>query len=576
MSFLGSVILHAVAVVLLVRFPYMLYSAPERRITTASIEQHETMYYLPPLLYPDELPRVTPPGQGGRPGRGSQPEADPKPGSTLFRPDLTVISNAIHPDNARQTIIQPSSPPELIIKQDLKLPNIVLGSPLPQPARPRFPVTPMKPNQPAQAAPDMAAPQVTATVPAPLTALAPTTQRPNLPIVPLAAPKVNPSAMASLMTEPQPTADANILPVPFRATVSKPLLPVAPLATPRANSNEPISASVPIEEPQMQAGAGALPSSFRRKSGQPGLPPGALAPLRAIAGLPSGAAGGGGYKGDAASSGDPNGLLIVGVDPAVAGASISLPPGNRYGAFSLSPAGGEVGSPGGGPSHALGAGAGGAGAGGDESSGVGLGGKGGAGDGAGRGFVSVSAPTAVAGGHAAIGELLASGAVFPVIATPKVRKNSLIISTGATGGGGLGIYHALNCEKIYTMFVPMPTENWILEYCQETSKAKSTASASTQSTRVVQLQEGLIPPDPVEKFDFRKSPTTADKPSAMLVIKGVVREDGAVADLQIFQGVSKELDDIALAALRQWKFDAAKRGGKAISVQILVGIQLVP
>lgn len=575
-TFLGSVVLHAITVFLLVRFPYTLYSAPERRITTASIEQNETIYYLPPLHQPELLPRVTPPGQGGMPGRGSQSDADPKPGSTLLRPDLTVISNAIHPDNARQTIIQPSSPPDLIIKQDLKLPNIVLGNPLPRPARPQFPLTPMKPNQLTQAVPDVAAPQVVAAAPTPPTALARTAQRPSLPIAPLAVPRANPGSVARAMAEPQPTSSATTLSVPFAATVSQPMLAVAPLTAPRANPNVPVSASVPIEEPQTQASAGTLPSSFRRIPGQPQIPSGALTPLRASSGSASGSTGGGSYKGEVANSGDSNGLLIVGVDPALAGASISLPPGNRYGAFSLSPAGGEVGSPGGGPSRTLGAGTGGTGAGGDESTGVGLGRGGGGGVAAGRGFLSISGPTPAAGGRAAIAELLASGTVFPVIATPRVRKNSLIISTGATGGGGLGIYHVLNCEKIYTMFVPMPTENWVLEYCQEVSNPVSTPTASTQSTQVVHLQEGLIPPDPVQKFDFRRSSVSADKVRGMLVINGIVREDGVVDNLQIFQGVSNDVDDIALAALKQWKFNPAKRGEKAIAVQILIGIQLGP
>ena len=60
----------------------------------------------------------------------------------------------------------------------------------------------------------------------------------------------------------------------------------------------------------------------------------------------------------------------------------------------------------------------------------------------------------------------------------------------------------------------------------------------------------------------------------MLVIKGMVREDGAVDNLEVYQGVLKELDDMAVAALSKWKFTPATRGGKSVAVQILVGIQL--
>jgi hypothetical protein len=580
MSFLSSLLMHGAAIFLLVRFPYMLYASPARRVATvASLEQNEIIYYLPKVQRTEALPRVTPPGKGGRPGRGSrpktEPKAEPKAGSTLFRSDLTVISNAIHPDNARQTIVQPSSPPDLIIKQDLKLPNVMLGNPLPQPARPQFPLAPMKPNQPIQVNSDVAAPQVAAAVPAPLAGLAQAPQRPSLPIAPLAAPKANPNAPASAMSAPQAAASVGAVPVPFSASVTKPQLPVAPLAAPRANPNGSTGAGASMEAPQTQASVGALPASFAGTAGPPQLPGAALAPIRSNSSSASGSARGGSNAGGGGNPGDPNGLLIVGIDPAAAGASISLPPGNRYGGFSISPAGGGPGSPGGSPARTNGAGTGEAGEGGDESTGVGRGESGGAGGGnAGGGLLSVSGPATVAGANASIGAMLASGAVYPVITPPKVRRNSLIISAGATGGGGLGVYHALNCGKIYTMFVPMPTGNWILQYCQPNA-SKPDANPTT-NTRVVQLQEGLVPPDPVEKFDFQRPAVPADKSRGMLVIKGLVREDGVVENLEIFRGVFKELDEMALLALTQWKFHPARQGAKAVAVQILLGIQLSP
>jgi TonB family protein len=60
----------------------------------------------------------------------------------------------------------------------------------------------------------------------------------------------------------------------------------------------------------------------------------------------------------------------------------------------------------------------------------------------------------------------------------------------------------------------------------------------------------------------------------MIVLKGIIREDGVVDNLIVYQGVVKEMDETALAALSKWKFTPAKRGGKAVAVQILVGIQL--
>ena len=484
-SLIGSAVLHGAAILLLLSIPHTPVATPNT--TEVTFFKTEDLYYALAMLQQSKtLPRIASPGPGGRPGRGAQPKEDPKSGSSIFRTDLTVISNPIHPDNTHQTIIQPSSPPDLIIKQELKLPNLVLGNPLAKPRPPlEFFSNTLKPNATAQTKiADVAAPQPAIT---------------------------DPNLLASL-TPP---------------TVPEPRLPV-PLAM------------------------------------TPGTVPAASAALTTAAG---------GMTGDG-NPGEINGLLILGTDPTAAGASISLPPGSKYGAFSISPAGGEPGSPGGVSGGVAGVGTGGSGAGGDESTGVGSGKMGGAGgSGANEAApINVNGPGAIAGSHGGLDALIAAGAIFPVISPPHIRRNALVISAGAVGGGGLGVYQALQCGRIYTIFVPMPTGNWTLQYCQQdASQTKSSPSANTQ---VIQLQEGLLAPDPVEKFDFRRVPVPAYKAQKMLVIKGIVREDGVVDNLEIYQGVLKEMDETALAALSKWKFTPAKRGGKSVAVQILVGIQL--
>jgi len=159
-----------------------------------------------------------------------------------------------------------------------------------------------------------------------------------------------------------------------------------------------------------------------------------------------------------------------------------------------------------------------------------------------------------------------------VTTIPHERRNSLVISAGAAGGGGLGVYQALQCGRIYTIFVPMPTSTWTLQYCQQ--DAPQANSAPVTATRLGQAPEALLPPDPIEEFDFRRIPVSADKARKTLVIKGVVNEDGDVENLEVFQGVLKEMDETAVEALSKWKFTPASRGGKPVAVQILVGIQL--
>src|SRR6202044_2543984 len=74
---------------------------------------------------------------------------------------------------------------------------------------------------------------------------------------------------------------------------------------------------------------------------------------------------------DAKSVGGDADLLVLGVDPSGPATDISLPAGNRWGSFSISPVGGVPGSAGGVNYGIEGGGKGGIGAGGDEMAGGG-------------------------------------------------------------------------------------------------------------------------------------------------------------------------------------------------------------
>ena len=481
-SFFGSVLMHAAAIFLLVRVVPSL-SPALHAAAQPPIDKSE-IYYFPKPQHHETLPRITPPGPGGSPGHGVKPQEKPLLGSSTFHRDLTVISNPMHPDNAHQTIIQPNSPPNLIIKQDLKLPNLVLGNPMAKPKAPlQFATDPLKPNAAQARTQDVAAPQLAMVDPGQIAALAATVQQPKLPIVPLAAPRALPGSSSSAS---------------------------APGSAPAVNGGNP---------------------------------------------------------------GEANGLLILGIDPAEPGSSIALPPGNRYGAFTMSSAGGGPGSPGGEAGGVAGGGSGSPGSSGDESTGLGSGRTGGGGGGSlsAGAPVSVSGSGAVGGTHGNLEAAIAADSVFPVITSPKLRRNALVISAGSAGGGGLAIYQALPCGRIYTIFVPMTTGSWTLQYCQQDASAASSRSSGTAA--VIPTQGELLPPDPVEKYDFHRLPVPAGNAHNMLVIRGVVHDDGTVDTLDVYQSVMPDNDSRAVAALKKWKFTAARRDGKPVTIQILVGIQ---
>ena len=111
--------------------------------------QPEVIYYRVPVQkLPKTLPHIAPAGPGGHPLNGPVRERPAAPGSSTSQGVLTIVSKPAHPDNFHQTIIQPSSPPELKITADLKLPNIILGKPIDAPKAPlQFNPSAAKPTQ---------------------------------------------------------------------------------------------------------------------------------------------------------------------------------------------------------------------------------------------------------------------------------------------------------------------------------------------------------------------------------------------------------------------------------------------
>ncbi len=154
-----------------------------------------------------------------------------------------------------------------------------------------------------------------------------------------------------------------------------------------------------------------------------------------------------GNAGPNGNAGAPGGILVISVDPAN-GAQLALPAGNRWGSFTISPAGAEPGSPGGVPGGDPEGGYRGPGSGGDGSSGVGPGRNGGAGGGAGsNGVLSIAGgrtgPIGVSVGTLPKGSSPES-LIYALPAVLRPRHTPLVVSAGPIGGGGLRVYGVLH------------------------------------------------------------------------------------------------------------------------------------
>ena len=478
-----SLALHLALVLFLIYLPAA--SRAREMMEDRAPTDSEKIYYRLTALHPArKLHRIAPAGAGARPGKGDLVERPPALGATVRQRNLEVVSRPMRPDNKRQTIFQPAVPPDLRIKTELKLPNIIEAKPVvvPKPVL-NFHHKDSKPTLRNKRDVTVAAPvlKVTNTT-TPLTDLTdPTNSQPKMPVP-------EPSAPAS----PAVTARAN--------------------ATPDANSGPAVA-------------------------------------------------------------GEGTGLVVISTDPGQASDMVALPAGNRFADFSISPTGSGPGSPGGSSHETSGVGTGG-GAGGDSSTGVGTGETGGGGGkSGGAGSLSVNG-TAGSGGATAgtLGPGVPLSMVYP-ISKFSPDNPSLVVSAGPLGGGGLGVYGALHCGKIYTVFLPMPGKAWTLQYCQA---GAGTQPPAQTTGAVVHMEQGITPPAAEDRFDFKRLALPEDKVHKQIVLKGLLREDGTVGELEVHQGLLAMMDEAARLAFRNWKFRPARRGGKPIPVAILVGIPSDP
>ena len=482
-----SAVLHAALLLSLIYLPtYIRASEPD--LDAREIQPEKIYYQIPLHKAPKLLPRIAPQGAGSAPGNGPFAVSVPALGSTAAAHNLTVVSKPKVPDNFKQTIIQPNSPPDLKIKTDQKLPNIILG------------------NQPAA---------------------------------------------------PKPKIDLDAIDTKPKEFVRKITNEAAPaMISQNPDPNIPALNQVPTAKPSLPTAFGAL--------AHPAVAQGKYDNVTAS-------------DARVAMPGDGSGLTVLGVDPSDPSVQLGLPPGNRLGAFTISDAGGQPGSPGGNAHSSVPGGNGSEGAGGNGAVGVGAGFSGGGGGKNGApGNLSVNNGE---GGRAGEPTMMPTGSandlVYPVaVATANavvLRKSAIVVSAGPIGGGGTDVYRALTCGKIDTVFLPMPGKNWSMQYCQHGGTARQ---AKDTYAAVVHMETSLTPPDPElqTRFDFKRLPVPIDKARKMIVLKGVMKEDGTLENIEVYQGVLAPMDSAAKDALSHWKFKPAIRDGKPVAIDFLVGI----
>jgi|SRR5215469_5812200 len=548
-----SVLLHSSFALLLFNLPQVFSARADLRATAAA--PRRIYYFVPVLDASKTLPHIlkAPVRQVPDPQTAQRPVRN----NFDVQGNLAIISRPRRPDNRHQTILQPAAP-DVRISMDLPLPNVIMQRK--QGESPEIPVdlANAKPIEHQARLIDEAVPSIT-----PVASPAPESSLSKVKPANVAAPAISVAKPAPTRTRTENVALPNIA-APTMQGLSTPNAPAeVRLPVPSVSVAKPLpmqrSSLAPSNAPTIQAASAPNVPSPIAPASQPHLrfPSFSAArptPITRVAGVPEGAP----------ESTNPSELVIVGVNPSPAVSQIILPPGTRVGDFTVAPPP-QTATPGQ-PSEPNAA---------KNDTGSQTDPKSVAGASSGE---KPAVDTLAAGDVAnnkpetsgALGPALPPDIVFPVHWESPLRKNRMIVATGSTGGGGLGVYGVLNCSKIYTVFLPMPGKNWTMQYCAAEPASKSTPTAP--SSLAIQWGDAILPPEPESKFDFRRLSVPADKRDKMIVLKGVLKPDGAVTDLQVYRGITVQMNEAARLALSQWKFKPALRHGVPVPVQILIGI----
>jgi hypothetical protein len=531
-----SVLAHATAFILITHLSFLpgyepphIAQAPEPTPIYLDLEALKALHIL------RSLPVIQPAGPGGVAGRSEQTVHVVLQAATVEHPKVTIVLNPLKPDNARQAIHQQMAPPDLKIQMEQKVPDILMAE-NPTVAKPNVDMTLHQPNAPTSAHDrQVDAPNMVSSVADLSFKVTPNIARPN-PDMAMHQPNGPTHVNDHPIDAPTVNANAPELALKITSSVAQPQLPVSYFAS-----------------SSMQAPHGG-------KSG---------------GGTKDASGGSGASGGTSSNSGDAgSGVIVMSVDPGTFAQLASLAQGNRYAAIAIAPSKEGLGSPGGSAKGTPGGGTGGPGNGGDGSSGVGAAHSGGGGNGtegplrATLSAVGGSGKTGGVDANQLLGKVLPS-AVFPIAAPPKIRRAPLVVSTGSIGGGGLDVYGALPCGKVYTIFLPMPGKSWVLEYCAHKAGEAKTAQATGGA---IQMEVGVLPPSADQQFDFHRLAVPEKDADKLIVLRGLIDKDGSITDVHVYQGVQPEMDAVAALAFSNWKFKPAMRSSLPISVDVLVGI----
>lgn len=522
--FLESVGYHVIAMTLLIGFTHLFALRP--RIETKPTFDHSQIVYYRPSEYLPSLDTLRP---SDAPPRKADPEFSRQP----------IISVPREAANRSQTIV---TPPQVKLKADVALPNIVAWSDTLQKPRLAIPPAPLSPA-------------------AQITRLPPTLQNPVV-----APPDANHLAQrrnSPTLQDPVAAPPSDLSTAPTLAQGLQPAL-VAPPQDIASSSSRKLGdmniapSAVIAPAPQLPVAAQGTMSGGR---GAPTLGAPQVAPPP-----PSLSASG--------AAGSPGRVIALSARPDV-NAPPDPPAGNRRGTFAATPEGhaGASGAPG-----SLS---------GSSSSGSASNGGHGTGEN-GAGSTSKSTADAPAGLYVGSATKPAPVAGDPATKTvaPSVNPN-LVASVHpprVTSAHPMQPDSAAKLSeperavfgnrRFYSVTLNMPNLNsaggsWIIRFAELTHDLSNRdPNAPTEDLSQPMATRKVDPAYPMQLM--------RENVHGTVILYAVIHADGSVGNVRILRGVDQRLDRYATEAVQQWKFDPATKNGTPVDVEATFQIPFRP
>ncbi len=498
--FLQSVVYHTVAFALLIGLTRFFALQPQV-VPTPAFDRSDVVYYQPSEYLP---PLDTRTAQSEQPQK-ADPEFSRQP----------IISLPRQADNRSQTIV---TPPNVKVKRDVALPNIVAWSD--------------KRQQPRLAIPDV-----------PLTPAAEIT-------------RITPRMENSVVAPPPDAADVKNRrngPTLQDSVVAPPPSVDAPSSRPIGDLNVGRS-SVIAPAPQLPV-AEQRTASGSRSSGMGGAPQVVPPPPSVSAAGSSGA-----------SMGEPGRVIALNLHPAV-GAPPDPPAGNRRGAFAATPDGhvGASGSP-----SATGGSS-------SKESGSGSARKGSGDLPAGLYVGSTGAKTSPVAGDPGPSTQSVNPKLMASIPPPRVTSTpSRPLQPGDSAKLSEAERSVFGNRKFYSVTLNMPNLNssggsWVIRFAELGRDYSSHDLTDRDAPADLSQPMATRKVDPKYPIQLMR-----ENVAGTVILYAVIHTDGTVGNVRILRGVDDRIDQYASQALAQWQFQPATKNGAPVDVEATFQIPFKP